>query len=166
MLGILCTILSLVAMWMIFKKMGREGWEGIIPIYNLYVLCEELYDNGWKFLLVFIPLFNIYFAIKLYIDLAKAFGKGVGFGIGMLFLPFIFQLLLAFGDAQYKDGIYANESDDFVTQAIEKTKEVATNITSTKPNAADELKKYKELLDMGAITQEEYETKKNELLGL
>ena len=30
---------------------------------------------------------------------------------------------------------------------------------------ADELKKYKELLDSGAITQEEYDTKKKELLG-
>ena len=33
-------------------------------------------------------------------------------------------------------------------------------------SAADELKKYKELLDTGAITQEEYEAKKKELLGL
>lgn len=31
---------------------------------------------------------------------------------------------------------------------------------------ADELKKYKELLDMGAITQEEFDAKKNQLLGL
>lgn len=31
---------------------------------------------------------------------------------------------------------------------------------------ADELKKYKELLDMGAITQEEFELKKKQLLGL
>ena len=33
-------------------------------------------------------------------------------------------------------------------------------------STADELKKYKELLDTGAITQEEYEAKKKELLGL
>ena len=33
------------------------------------------------------------------------------------------------------------------------------------PTKADELKKYKELLDSGAITQEEYDTKKKELLG-
>lgn len=31
---------------------------------------------------------------------------------------------------------------------------------------ADELKKYKELLDIGAITQEEFEAKKKQLLGL
>ncbi len=33
-------------------------------------------------------------------------------------------------------------------------------------SAPDEIKKYKELLDMGAITQEEYDTKKKQLLGL
>ena len=31
---------------------------------------------------------------------------------------------------------------------------------------ADEIKKYKELLDSGAITQEEYDSKKKQLLGL
>lgn len=33
-------------------------------------------------------------------------------------------------------------------------------------SAADELKKYKELLDMDAITQEEYDAKKKQLLNL
>ena len=32
-------------------------------------------------------------------------------------------------------------------------------------STADEIKKYKELLDMGAITQDEYDRKKKELLG-
>ncbi len=33
-------------------------------------------------------------------------------------------------------------------------------------SAADELKKFKELLDMGVITQEEFEAKKKQLLGI
>ena len=98
---LIITVLTLAASWRIFQKMGRKGWEGIIPIYNFFVLCQELYGNGWKAFLMLIPLYNIYFGIKLYIDWAKAFGKGVGFAIGMLFFPFVFQLLLAFGDAEY-----------------------------------------------------------------
>ena len=165
MIGFIITIISLVANWVIYKKMGREGWEGIIPIYGLYVLCQELYGNGWKCLLALIPLYNIYFGIKLYIDWAKAFNKTTGFAIGMLFLPFIFQLILAFGDATYRDGSMENTKDDFVAQVIDKTKTVASNVVS-KPDTAAELKKYKELLDMGAITEEEYEAKKKEILGL
>lgn len=34
----------------------------------------------------------------------------------------------------------------------------------TKPDKFEEIKKYKELLDSGAITQEEYDAKKKELL--
>ena len=130
MLSILCTIVSLVASWMIYKKMGREGWEGIIPIYSTYVLCQELYGNGWKCLLLLIPLYNIYFGIKIYIDWAKAFGKNAGFAIGMLLLPFIFQLILAFGDAVYKDGFGANVKEDFVSQTVEKAKSMVADLGS------------------------------------
>jgi hypothetical protein len=42
---------------------------------------------------------------------------------------------------------------------------VINNIQQTATNA-DELKKYKDLLDSGAITQEEFDAKKKELLGL
>lgn len=107
-LSLIIGILTLVAEWMIFKKMGRQGWEGIVPFYNTYVLCQELYGNGWKFLLLLIPIYNIYFVIKMNIDWAKAFNQGVGFGIGLLLLPFIFQLILAFGGEQYRDGSYTN----------------------------------------------------------
>jgi hypothetical protein len=34
--------------------------------------------------------------------LAKLFGKSVGYGIGMLLLPFIFMPMLAFSDATYQ----------------------------------------------------------------
>ena len=37
---------------------------------------------------------------------------------------------------------------------------------STENSAADELLKFKQLLDMGAITQDEFDAKKKQLLGL
>lgn len=40
------------------------------------------------------------------------------------------------------------------------------NSSSTVIGGADEIKKYKELLDNGAITQEEFDAKKKQLLGL
>lgn len=39
-------------------------------------------------------------------------------------------------------------------------------VSNTQPSSADELKKYKELLDSGAISQEEFDAKKNQLLNL
>ncbi len=48
---------------------------------------------------------------------------------------------------------------------IEKTKQNSSNGASA-VSSADELKKYKELLDMGVITQEEFDAKKKQLLCL
>ena len=44
--------------------------------------------------------------------------------------------------------------------------ESAYNQTNNSMSEADELKKYKELLDNGTITQEEFDAKKKQLLGL
>ena len=60
MLELVVTIITFAASWRIFQKMGRKGWEGIIPLYNTYVLFEELYGNGWRMLLMLIPIYNIY----------------------------------------------------------------------------------------------------------
>ena len=126
LLEIIGAILSMVGSWMIFKKMGRQGWEGIVPIYSTYVLCKVLYGNGWKFLLLLIPFYNIYFGIKMMIDLAKAFNLGAGFGIGLLLLPFIFQMILGFGSAQYRDGAQANTQPDMVEDVVNKAKDVVS----------------------------------------
>lgn len=94
--------LIIVANWKIFTKAGKPGWASIIPFYNLYVLFEIVGMNGWLFLLLCLPIVNIVMMIILYINLAKAFGKGTGFIIGLIFLPNIFTLILAFGSAQYQ----------------------------------------------------------------
>lgn len=99
--SIVIFVLSIVAMWLIFKKAGQAGWKALIPIYNVYTLVKIVDGNGWKFLLLLIPIVNIIYLIMLDFRMAKAYGKGVGFGFGLLFLPTIFQLILAFGKAQY-----------------------------------------------------------------
>lgn len=55
-----------------------------------------------------------------------------------------------------------------ITNAINKAKSIISNQFSnnTSFDNYDELKKLKELLDMGIITQKEFEIKKKELLGL
>lgn len=51
---------------------------------------------------------------------------------------------------------------------MSRVEDKSTEIISSKEkeSGADELKKFKDLLDMGAITQEEFDAKKKELLGL
>ncbi len=55
--------------------------------------------------------------------------------------------------------------EELIVKRQKNTKKETTTIVSTRDSSADEIKKYKELLDMGAITQEEYDQKKKELLN-
>ena len=59
---------------------------------------------GWWLLLFLIPFVNFVIAIIVTVDISKRFGKGVGFAIGMVLLPFIFWPILGFGSAQYQGG--------------------------------------------------------------
>ncbi len=95
-------ILIIAAVWKVYVKAGKPGWAAIVPIYNIIVLLEIVGRPLWWFLLFFVPLVNFIVAIIIYIDLAKSFGKSAGFGIGLLFLGFIFYPILGFGDAEYQ----------------------------------------------------------------
>ncbi len=49
-----------------------------------------------------VPCIGVIFLIILWNELSKLFGKGVGYTIGIIFLPFIFLPMLAFGSAEYQ----------------------------------------------------------------
>jgi Family of unknown function (DUF5684) len=100
--ALLIALLIIVAMWKVFTKAGQPGWASIIPIYNLYIWCKIVGRPWWWILLMLIPFVNFIVAIILSIDLAKSFGKGVGFGLGLALLGFIFWPILGFGSAQYQ----------------------------------------------------------------
>lgn len=93
-------ILLLISLWKIFKKANKPGWASLIPIYNGIVLIQIGGKPAWWFLLLLIPFVNIVITIMIFHNLSKAFGKGSGFTLGLIFLPIIFFPILAFGDAQ------------------------------------------------------------------
>ena len=94
-------LVLLVAMWKVFTKAGKPGWASIVPIYNAVVLLEIVGRPIWWIVLMLIPFVNIVVGIVVTNDLAKSFGKEVGWTIGLLLLPFIFYPMLAFGNAKY-----------------------------------------------------------------
>ena len=94
-------IFFIACFWKIFEKAGQPGWASIIPIYNTIVLLKVAGKPWWWIFLLLIPGVNVIFAFIVFIDLAKNFGKGTGFGVGLIFLFFIFFPILAFGSARY-----------------------------------------------------------------
>ena len=73
----------------------------LIPLVNVYVLMKIAGRPGWWLILFLIPLVNLIISILVSLDLAKSFGKGAGFGLGLAFLGPIFYPILGFGSARY-----------------------------------------------------------------
>jgi len=95
-------VLMIAAMWKVFEKAGEPGWAAIVPIYNFLVLLKISGKPMWWIILFFIPFVNLVVAIVMLFALARNFGKGGGFALGLLLLPPIFYPLLAWGDARYQ----------------------------------------------------------------
>lgn len=112
-----CTVavIMIASMWKVFVKAGKPGWAAIIPIYILLILLEIAGRPGWWFLLFLVPVLNFVMAIIVYLDLAKSFGKGAGFAVGLLLLSFVFWPILGFGDAKYLGPAAASSASPVMT---------------------------------------------------
>jgi hypothetical protein len=95
-------VLCIAGFWKVFTKAGHPGWAAIIPIYNVYILTKIAGRPGWWVLLFLVPVVSFVIAILIGIDVAKAFGKGAGFGVGLALLAPIFYPVLGFGAATYQ----------------------------------------------------------------
>ena len=127
--GIIWFILEIIAYWKIFTKAGRPGWKSIIPFLNSYEVYDLSWKGkgplGLFYSIVmcaiqlmdrFIPgpipqwvvtvfgatgIVLLVMSFMQCLRLAKCFGKGTGFGIGLVFLAPIFKLILGFGGSKY-----------------------------------------------------------------
>ena len=123
-------VLQIIADWKIFTKAGEPGWKSIIPFYNYYTEYKMCWNGGygllfaaafyinnlissgknlqnWQtilFALLFVVMLVLHF--KQSLKLAKAFGKGTGFGVCLFVFGPIARMVLGFGSARYvgKDG--------------------------------------------------------------
>ena len=125
-LGAAWFILRAIADWQIFKKAGIPGWHALIPFLNTYdeyalswngtfgliaaalAAATMLMPSGDDVSSAVTALSGLMGLVSLILTaiqsgkLARAFGKGTGFGVGLFFLQNIFRLILAFGDAEYQ----------------------------------------------------------------
>ena len=113
---------SAIGYYKMFTKAGVAGWKAFVPFYRSYIWFERSWNTKifWPYLvtllvmqfvrgesavvgiILFVVLIvAVVIAMKLYIRVAKSFGKGSGWGVLLFFLPFIASLILGFGKAQY-----------------------------------------------------------------
>ncbi len=81
---------AMAGMWGVFEKCGEPGVAAIIPIWREYCLCQVADKPGWWLILFFVPIVNIIIYFIVMFGIAEAYGRGIGFGLGLVFFPFIF----------------------------------------------------------------------------
>ncbi len=98
-------IIPIIASWMIYEKAGRYGWAALVPIHKDIRMLEIAGKPGWWVFLYLVPILNIVIFVSMLIGLSKRFGHGIGFAMGLLFLPFVFFPILAFDKSVYSESI-------------------------------------------------------------
>lgn len=105
-IGILIFLVVIIAIIIggckVFTKAGEPGWASIVPIYNTIILLKIVDKPTWWIILLLIPPISFVFGIIVCIELAKKFGKGTGYGIGIAIFPYIFIPMLGFSDAKFQ----------------------------------------------------------------
>ena len=142
---LICAYMTVV-WWFILKKAGDKGWKALIPIYGNYCECKAvdsipLFWAGFVFVIIDriirrsiltdaygvsigayrgLSLLDLVIALYLFVrfsmNTAKAFNKSGGFTAGLIFLPYIFLGILAFGQAKHKNQIENAEEANFQDQ--------------------------------------------------
>jgi Family of unknown function (DUF5684) len=91
-----------VAPWCgVFAKADKRWWVALVPVLNVLVLLRVAGRPLWWFLLLLVPLVGIAVWVVVCLDIAEAFGHGLGFTIGLVFLPFVFAVLIWLGPSTY-----------------------------------------------------------------
>lgn len=97
-------VLLLVAIYKTFSKMGYDdAWMALIPLLNMVFFCKVAEKPLWWIILAFIPIISLIWIYVMWLvceKVAKAYGKGTGFAVGLLLLGWIFYPILAFGSEQ------------------------------------------------------------------
>lgn len=151
--GLIIALIVAISLWKIFSKAGKPGWTAFIPLYSYYIEVQIAGLPVWYFIVGCIPValalasitipyegntvislvYVATYCVVVY-NLAKRFGKGVGYTLGMIFLPFIFYPMLAFGDAVYQEDVASLDED----VSVVKTESVPTESASVEISAPDE----------------------------
>lgn len=96
-------LLVIFVIYSIFRKLGRYGWEGLIPIYNLVILYHVVWGSGWYVILQFIPFVGTVIGFVTLWKLYRGFSKGLLFTLMGLICPPIALVILAFDSSRWQN---------------------------------------------------------------
>ncbi len=100
--GVIPVIILIAGQWKTNEKAGWPGWWAIIPILNTYAIVKIANRPWWWLLLLWIPIVGFIVWVLMALDIARFFGRGVLFGLGLTFFPYLWFILTGFGPEEYR----------------------------------------------------------------
>lgn len=123
MLYAIIAVLQVVSIWFMYEKAGDRGWKAIIPFYGDYTMYKLTWNKSvfwivlviavisgvfsaigqsWAIWIAFVAAiaYMVIYIISKY-KIAKAFGHGIGYTLGLIFLGEIFYPIIGFGSSEY-----------------------------------------------------------------
>lgn len=94
LLIILYYLSSHFGLYLLFKKMGIEGWKALVPFYSTYLAVKQIRKPIWWVFVYYIPFLGFIVWVGIIVEILKQF-KILSFWnmLWELFLP-LFTLLM------------------------------------------------------------------------
>ena len=110
LISLICYLALCFVLSKIFAKINIKKGYAYIPFFNFVKLLEKA-DLKWYYIFGFlISPINIWFSVYFNIKLGKKFNKSNGFIVGMILLPIIFYIILAFNKDKYDSKVVYEKS--------------------------------------------------------
>lgn len=122
-------LLSAIGFYKMYKKANARAWMAFVPLLHQYtafkiswnvkafvisivlMVVSRLAGNSESIAVLLLSfaasIALIVVQVKMRVRLAKSFGKSAGWGVLLLFFPFIISLILGFGKAEYVGNVSA-----------------------------------------------------------
>lgn len=103
---------TVIGTWKLFEKAGRKQWEGLIPIYNIFVWLKIINKPWWWGLILLVPGWNQLLMFgAMNVSMGRIFNRfSAKYTIMQIVVPFIYFPMLAydetaqyFGETNWKD---------------------------------------------------------------
>lgn len=124
--GTVFYVLLVIGLWQVFEKAHEAGWKAVIPFYNIYIVFKICQIPAFFFIWLLITLLSgaaywlssyvfIFYPLAwclsaagalmqflLWSRLARAFGHGFPFALGLWLFNPIFLMILGYGNDYYR----------------------------------------------------------------
>ena len=139
--GAVWFLVSAIGYFKMFQKAGQRSWFAFIPLLREYALFKMSWTiKAFAISTVLLAVFEccneeeqilagllaaicgviwLVMQVKLMLRVAKSFGKGTGWALLLIFVPFVATLILGFGSAEYLGNPEAQAAEEEIAPVEE-----------------------------------------------